>query len=346
MAQGHTIVVIAPSDEYTEHLKGLGYIYYDIALDNKGSSPFRDFIFFKSLLRLYRKIKPDVILHYTIKPNIYGSFAAGICGIPSINTISGLGTVFLRDGLSSRLAKYLYRLAFLFSKRVFFQNESDKALFIKQNLVHATNTVVVPGSGIDLSKYSSSEAVQGTEVIFLFVGRLLYHKGIVEYVEAAKSLRKKNYNWRFQICGAIEPEAKLGVQEHELNSWIENDSIEYLGFSNQIKEVIRKATCIVLPSYREGISRTLLESAAMSKPLIASDVPGCKEIVFNNRNGFTCRPADSADLAEKMEQMGLLSNEQRDKLGKNGRRLMEETFDERFVIKEYVDTIMNITLKN
>lgn len=343
MEQGHTVLAIAPKDQYSESLVKLGIQFCEVTIDNKGNNPFKDLRFFVSLLSLYKKLRPAVILHYTIKPNIYGTFAAGICKIPSINTISGLGTVFLRDGISSRLAKYLYKSSFRFSKKIFFQNASDQEVFLKLRLAKQHQTSVVPGSGIDLSKYQDKISNQGVEISFLFVGRLLYHKGIIEYMKAATILINKGYKWRFLICGAIEPQANLGIQEKELEFWVKNKSIEYLGFKNNINEVIQNVSCVVLPSYREGISRTLLESAALAKPLIASDVPGCREIVRNNHNGYTCLPADELDLAAKMEKMGLLTSEQRIQLGLQGRKLVEESFDEKLVINQYLEAITSLT---
>jgi glycosyltransferase involved in cell wall biosynthesis len=197
----HEVYAIAPIDKYSEHLVKAGCHYLPIYLDNKGSHPLKDLQYTLKLYQIYKKIKPDVVLHYTIKPNIYGTVAASLLGINTSNNVSGLGTVFLRNNITSKFAHILYKLTFSLPKKVFFQNPDDQQLFIKRQLVKESITGILPGSGIDLIKFTPLPFKRNPTFIFLLIARLLFDKGIVEYVEAAKLLKKQGIQARFQILG-------------------------------------------------------------------------------------------------------------------------------------------------
>ncbi|HEY8402005.1 MAG TPA: glycosyltransferase family 4 protein [Cytophagaceae bacterium] len=343
LREGHEVVAIAPFDEYSEKLEASGCRYFRIEMQNKGSNPLKDLLLIKDLYRLYKKLRPDVILHYTIKPNIYGTLAAQRLGIPVINNVSGLGTVFLHNNLVSKIAILLYKVAFRFPKKVFFQNKDDLHLFVSRGIVKKEITGLLPGSGVNLEKFTVVSQPQNTNFTFLMIARLLYDKGVVEFAEAVRLLRNKGVNARFVLLGSLDKQSSLGIPEKVLNEWINEGLVEYKGFSDNIIPYIQMADCVVLPSYREGTPRTLLEAAACGKPLIATNVPGCIEVVQDGVNGFLCKVKDAADLSVKMEMMMNLSAEDRMAMGRAGRKLMEAKFDAKIVISEYLRSINSLT---
>jgi glycosyltransferase involved in cell wall biosynthesis len=337
--KGFEIHTIAPHDSYTHYLEELGCIHHDIKMDSRGVNPVKDTALFFELLSTYKRVKPDLILHYTIKPNVYGTLAASLLKIPSINNVCGLGTVFLKKNLVSHIAMMLYKIAFRFPKKVFFQNSDDLALFLDRKLIDAKLADLIPGSGIDLSRFTPLEFKRNEVFTFLLISRLITDKGILEYVEAIQKLKSKGLKARFQLLGAKDPEHKRGIQLPIIDSWIKSGTLEYLGRTDDVRGFIENADCIVLPSYREGTPRTLLEAAGSAKPIIATDVPGCHHVVEDQYNGLLCKLKSADDLAEKMEKMASLDSNTLQMFGENGRRKIETQFDEKLVINKYIQEI-------
>lgn len=292
--------------------------------------------------RNLRRLRPDIFLGYTIKPNVYGSLAASALGIPVINNISGLGTTFIRKGPSRRLVEVLYRISLAPSKRVFFQNEDDRSLFVERQIVKNKQTELLPGSGVDLERFTPIAkpfSDQGASFRFLFIGRVLRDKGVCEYVNAARRLKAEGRNVNCAILGFLEAENRTAIDRMTIDQWITEGLIEYLGGTDDVRMHIASADCIVLPSYREGTSRTLLEAAAMGKPIIATDVPGCREVIDDGKNGLLCRVKDPDDLAQKMTELMNMPSPLRQSMGIAGRRKVEREFDEKIVIGRYLETI-------
>ena len=341
---GYKIIAIAPKDVYSEKLETLGFEYHEIKMNNKGTNPVEDIKLIWDFYRLYQKIKPDALLMYTIKPNIYGSMAAGILGIPVISNISGLGTVFLSNGFSSKVARLLYKIALKIPKKVFYQNSYDRELFVSSGLVDMERTDLLPGSGIDTERFKPIDSV-GEEkediVRFLFVARLLKDKGLLEYVDAARAFIQHD-NVECNIMGAFYPGNPTAISENEMQVWEDAGVVHYLGVSDDVPSVMRKHDCIVLPSYREGLSRVLLEAASLEKPIITTDVPGCKEVVDDGINGYLCNVKSVSSLIEKMHKVLLLSPRERDEMGKKGRVKVISEFDEKFVIEKYKKALLKI----
>jgi glycosyltransferase involved in cell wall biosynthesis len=311
-------------------------------MDNKGSNPIKDLLLLKNLYKAYRKLGVDVVLHFTIKPNIYGTIAATLAGIPCVSNITGLGTVFIRDNMTSKIAKLMYKVALRYPKVVFFQNPDDRQLFLDQKLVKKEITDILPGSGINLKRFvpKPKEAFTRNKPFkFLMIARLLYDKGIIEFIEAIQIVKKTGLEVRFQLLGKIEDVASLGVSKAQVDGWQKQGIVDYLGTTTDVRPFIDNADCVVLPSYREGTPRTLLEAAALAKPLIATDVPGCREVVIDQYNGFTCKVKNAQDLAEKMIAMASASKENLAEMGENSRQLVEEKFDENIVIDKYFQAI-------
>ena len=323
-AEGHEIHTIAPKDDCTQYLIESGCIHHRVKMDSRGANPIKDSALIFELWSIYRKVKPDVILHYTIKPNIYGTIAAALLKIPVINNVCGLGTIFLKNNIVSSLAIALYKLSFRFPKKVFFQNPDDLALFVSKKLIRPEIADLVPGSGIDLTRFAPMPFKRNKSFTFLLISRLITDKGVLEYVNAVKKLKAKGLDARFQILGATDVKHKRGIKLKVIDSWINSGTVEYLGTTMDVRSFIEKADCIVLPSYREGTPRTLLEAASSSKPIIATDVPGCHHVVKDYFNGLLCELKNSDDLAEKMITMANYDDETLKRFGENGRRMEGE----------------------
>lgn len=342
LSQNCQIAVIAPKDDYTSKILLWNVDYRSVRLENKSTNPISDLQFYFELLRLYRQIQPDVVLHFTIKPNIYGTFACRMLQIPCINNVSGLGTTFLHKNFASYTAQLLYRIAFRFANRVFFQNQDDMDLFLQKRLVKIQLCDLLPGSGVNLQRFQPMPTLAKKEFVFLIIARLIYDKGIREFVEASKIVRKLYPNTVFRLIGDFEndPQNPLNISPKEIESW--KKDIEYLGKQEDVRPFIAQADVVVLPSYREGIPRSLLEAAAMAKPLIATNVPGCKEVVKEGKNGFLCKVRDAQSLAEAMKKMLNLSETERYQMGIVSRSIAETYFDEKIVFHKYWQAIQEV----
>ena len=337
--QGHEVHTVAPNDDYSRKLTEAGCVHHNIRMDSRGANPLKDLGLIFELFAVYRRIKPDVIFHYTIKPNIYGTIAAKLLRLPVVNNVCGLGTVFLKNNLVSAIAVLLYRVSFRFARKVFFQNPHDLKLFEDKRLVTKEIADLVPGSGIDLRKFRPVSFKRNKTFTFLLISRLITDKGILEYIEAINKLSAEGMNVRFQLLGAMDPEHKRGIQRSVVTDWVRRGMVEYLGMTDDVRKYIRKADCVVLPSYREGTPRTLLEAASSSKPIVTTDVPGCNNVVTDNYNGLLCRLRDADDLAAKMRRMATFDNQQLRKMGENGRSKVEAEYSETVVINKYLEAL-------
>lgn len=340
---GYEIILIAPYDEYSEKLKQ-EFEYHNIWMNNKGTNPKEDIKTTFEFYKLYKKIKPDIVLHYTIKPNIYGTLAANILGIKTINNIAGLGTLFIKQNFVTKIAKYLYKYSQSKANKIFFQNHDDYEMFTNEKLVDINKCDILPGSGVDTNKFIPIKYNKTDNIFrFLLIARMLWDKGVGEYVEAAKIIRSKYQNVEFQLLGFLDVQNNSAISKEQMQSWVEEGFVNYLGTSDNVKEEIAKADCVVLPSfYREGTPRTLLESASMAKPIITTDNVGCRDVVDDGINGYLCEVKNPEDLADKMEMMLSLSDKQRDDMGKAGREKMIKEFDEKIVIDKYLEAIREI----
>jgi glycosyltransferase involved in cell wall biosynthesis len=343
---GHEVVAVAPEDKYAVSLNALGCRFVPLHMENGGTNPMQDALLTWRFLRLFAHVRPDVYLGYTVKPNVYGSLAAHMLHIPVINNIAGLGAVFIKDGWLVRVVRWLYRMALKRSAKVFFQNDDDRQLFISGGLVRAEVTELLPGSGIDLKHFTPTLTPSVNDVKskfrFLLIARMLRDKGVDEYVEAARLLRHRWPQAEFCLLGFVDVQNPAAISRAEMDEWVAEGVVNYLGVSDDVRAQIVVADCVVLPSYREGTPHTLLEAAAMARPIITTDAVGCREVVDDGVNGYLCKVRDSGDLAEKMEQMLSLSPEQRTEMGLRGRAKMVAEFDEQIVIGKYLAAIEEI----
>lgn len=346
LADGHTVVLAAPADECVPALQALGARFIDLPMRTHGTNPLADLALLWRFVRLLRRERPDVMLGYTAKPNVYGSMAAHALGIPVVNNIAGLGSVFIRGGWLARVLQHLYRLALARSRRVFFQNPDDLQLFLNLGLVAQPQAALLPGSGVDLHKFqleplpcwqvsAATQSADHRRFVFLLVARMLRDKGVEEYVQAARLIKASHPLVECALLGFMDSDNPNAISAQQMQAWVDEGVVNYWGTSSDVREQLAQADCVALPSYREGTPRTLLEAAAMGRPLIATDVPGCREVVRDGLNGLLCQPRDPQDLAKQMARMLAMTDAQLKQMGHASRQWVEQHFDEQIVIDQY-----------
>jgi glycosyltransferase involved in cell wall biosynthesis len=314
----------------------MGVDVHHVPVDALGLSPVSDARLFVSYFSLFRRLRPSAILAFTIKPNIYGSIAASRLRIPIVNTLTGLGTGFLSGSALQTVVEALYRFSLRHSRRVFFHNADDRDLFVRRGLVTADQAAVVGGSGVDLEHFASCEARTAIgPPSFIFVGRLLKDKGAREFLEAAK-LVSESRSALFRMLGSFEAHPKA-IDEEIVKR--HQSTVEILGPADDVRPHIAHADCVVLPSYREGLPRALLEASAMAKPVIATDVPGCRQAVEDGVTGLLCDVRSAESLAAAMIAMIDMTPEQRSAMGRSGRAKVKREFSEQEVVAAYLKVL-------
>jgi glycosyltransferase involved in cell wall biosynthesis len=335
-AAGYEVAFAAPCDAYSRRLAALGR-FIPLALDRKGRNPLVEVCTLFRLGSMVRCARPDWVLTWTPKPNIYGALCARLLGVPIIPNIAGLGFAFIGGGMLARLVGALYRLALRPCDVVLFQNAHDRDQFVSAGWTRGRAAWLVPGSGVDLERFRPQARQPGADgdFVFLFVGRLLADKGVRELIEATRRLRRDGSRLRLRLAGFMDPGNPAAVGEGEVRRWQAEGLAEYVGPTDAAEELYAQADCVVLPSYREGMPRVLLEAAASALPVIATDVPGCNDAVIDGKTGFLCQSRDAASLAAAMRRMMLLSPSERAAMGGAGRERMEREFSEEVVFAAY-----------
>ncbi|WAA12119.1 glycosyltransferase family 4 protein [Fervidibacillus halotolerans] len=332
----YKVYLVLPYGKKVEELKKMGCEFIHLELDRRGVNPLKDSRLFLGYFKILKKLRPNAVLAYTIKPNIYGGLACRMLNIPYINNITGLGSGFNKGKLLKRLLLFLYRISLKKSSCVFFQNKEDMKFLVDKKIVK-NNYELIPGSGVNLEEFQYKEYPKKEPITFLFIGRIMKDKGIDQYLEAAKTIRKKYPNTRFNIIGFVEktqPHYNKLIQEYQ-----EKGYVNYLGYQEDVKPFIEEAHCVIQPSFNEGLSNVLLEGAAMGRPLIASDIPGCKEVIDINKNGFTFTVKNSNSLINQIEKFMKLHIDEKERMGKYSRKKVEKEFDRNFVIQAYLNQI-------
>lgn len=341
MNQGHQVVAIAPKDEYSRKLSELGCEFIHVDIDQGGTNPIKDIKTFISFFKIYSKVKPSVVLNFTPKNNIYSTLASKLCKAKVINNIAGLGMVFINESITAKLARFLYKVSQRKADKIFFQNEDDRKLFLDNKLADVSITDRLPGSGVDLTRFTLQPADDDRVIRFLLIARMLYDKGIGHYVDAARTLKAKYGDGvEFQLLGFVGVNNPSAVTESEMQAWVDEGIVNYLGVSDCVEEDIAKVDCMVLPSfYREGVPKSLLEAGAMGKPIVTTDNVGCRETVDDGINGYLCELRSTESLAEKLELMIQMTHEQRLEMGRQSRLKIEREFDEQLVINKYLNAV-------
>lgn len=337
----HEVITCAPgaSQNLRTELAKYGAVYHDINLERTGLNLLRDLSLLLRLIIYLRSVRPDVVLTYTIKPNIYGSICAVLAGVPLIGVmITGLGHPFSDKAgkFLKSISTFLYRLAITKNHVVFFQNQDDMDVFLNNKIVQKHNRLVlINGSGVDLNTFTPTKLP--TEVSFLLIARIIKEKGIREYAEAARILKEKYPEVRFRLAGPLKDD-RFYIPRNELDRWIEEGFIEYLGYLKDVRPAIGETLVYVLPSYREGTPRSVLEALAMARAVITTDAPGCRETVVDGLNGFLVPKENAIDLAAAMEKFILQPSLGR-QMGTAGRRIAEEKFDVQKVNQVILDNL-------
>jgi len=343
LSKGFRVLVIAPNDENSALLKSEGCTYVDINFNNRHESPWQDWSLYKKLKSIYKKHKPDFIFHYVIKPNIYGSLAAAKLDIPSVSVITGLGYPFAKKNWLYYVVRGLYKRALRKVTEVWFLNNEDARAFTANHIIPIEKVKVLPGEGVNTEQFSPAFETQlkkNGSFVFLMSSRLLKSKGIAIYADAARILKKKNLDARFELLGFFEKHHPDSLTLDEIQQWEREGLIHFNGFANDVRPFLKNADCFVFPSfYNEGVPRSLMEAASMELPVVTAFNRGSKEVVLNNSTGYLCNSNDPFDLADKMEKMMNLPQEERMRMGKNGRSLVIKKFNVTRVIDEYDGTL-------
>ncbi|MDO6635774.1 glycosyltransferase family 4 protein [Pseudoalteromonas carrageenovora] len=338
LAEGMKIYAIAPEDDYSKKLEELGCEFIDINIDSGGTNPVNDLVTFYGFYKIYKNYKIDIVLNFTPKNNIYSTLAAKLAGVKTINNIAGLGTLFINESVPSKIARFLYKYSQSKADFIFFQNEDDRALFKSHQIAQNVKSDRLPGSGADLSRFIVSPAPDDGVTRFLLIARMLFDKGIGQYVEAARALKSKYGNSvEFRLLGFLDVDNPSAVSKAQMNAWVEEGVVNYLGTSDNVEAEIAQVDCMVLPSYyREGVPKSLLEAGAMGKPMITTNNVGCRETVDDGFNGFICEPRSVESLVSSLTKIVTMSHIELLQLGENSRKKIENEFDEKIVIKKYL----------
>lgn len=336
---GYDVTVIAVPDCAVQNEKINHNIHFvPICLDRKGLNPFSDIALEKQLYRIYTQHNFDYIFHYTIKTVIYGSIAARKAGIPQLSVITGLGYSFLKDNLLKRLVVRMYRYALKTAEQVWFLNEDDKSVFINEKIISQDHAHVINGEGVDTDYFAPlSDRKPDKHFKFLLIGRVMAAKGLYEYAEAARIVHKTYPEARFSVLGNMSKADKDSISKSQMQEWVDAGDIVYLGSALDVRPVIGESDCVVLPSYREGVPRALLEASSMQKPIITTNITGCKEVVKDGVNGMLVEAKNASSLAQAMLKMLDMTHDELIKMGQKGRELVLEKFDEKIILKEYED---------
>lgn len=336
-SQGHQVIAIGSADDYALRLKGERFSQRAISFNQAGVNPAKEMRTVHELRKIFLSEDVDVVLSWTPKGNIYSALALIGQRRSLIANVSGLGRAFVHRNWITLIVRRLLKISLGRANVIFFQNKDDRDMFIANRLVDEKRSLLLPGSGVDLSRFQPRPSKASDDcVCVLMISRLLWSKGIQEYVDAARVLQREDSRWKFQILGALDESGSSGVQNTQLQTWISEGVIEYLGTTDDVRDAIAQADCVVLPSYREGLPRSMLEASAMARPILTTNVPGCKDCVDDGVNGFLFQPHNANDLIRVLNKFKGLNNDARISMGSAGRHKVEMEFDERIVIDRYL----------
>lgn len=345
--RGYEVVLLSPPGDFQSLLQENGFQWIPFPLSRQGVNPFRELQTLWRLMRIYRRVKPEIVHHFTIKPVIYGSLTARILGIKGIiNSVTGLGHLFIDPGFGTRilrvLAKFLYRIS-LRHTQVVFENPEDRSIFIENKFVQPEQSHLIPGTGVDVTRFQPVQRTNRIPII-LFSSRLLVTKGLQEFVEAAHLVQKKGLKGRFAIAGTPDPGNPASIQQEQIDDWQRAGHVEIWGWQDDMPATLAKADIFCLPSYREGVPSALLEACASGLPIVTTDVPGCRDVVTHGLNGFLVPPRDPQALAEAITTL-LTKPKLRDDMGKSGRELALEKFSLEKIIEQTLDVYKEVLPK-
>jgi len=345
IGEGHDVIVIAPVDQYIEYKEKYPAVKHVAlrSMDRDSTNPLKDLLLIAELTRKYKRLKPDLVIHFTNKPNIYGAIAARRAKVDSIAIVTGLGYAFIHNGFIKSVTTALYKYTSKYHKKFIFENIEDRELFENENIITRGQGISVKGCGVNTTYFHPYPNQKVNEaMVFSFVGRLLYDKGVKEFVEAARIIKLRHPKTQFWLVGELDPDNPATVEKDELIEWVDSDIVYYHGFQRDVRPFISKSDCVVLPSYREAIPRTITEAMAMAKPVITTDTAGCREAVEVEVNGYLAKLRDANDLAESIQKIISLTKEERKSMGQAGRNIVMNQFDDRLIANHIYDIISKI----
>lgn len=331
LLKSHAVSISLPYGELVEPLKEMGCQFIDTPLERRGMNPFKDGKLFLTYLKLFRQVKPDLVITYTIKPNVYGGFAARIAGIPYAVNITGLGTAFESSGMLRKMVTQMYKLGCKKAKVVFFENAENRQIFLDEHIVLEQQTCLLNGAGVNLEHYRVAEYPTGDETKFLFIGRVMQEKGVNELFSAMRKLVAEGYSCSLDVVGMYEEDYKEAIAQGEMEGWL-----HFHGYQKDVRPFIANCHCFVLPSWHEGMANTNLECAASGRPVITSNIHGCLEAVEDGVTGFLCEKQNAESLYQVMKGFCELTCVERENMGREGRKRMEAVFDKRKVVEETI----------
>lgn len=329
IGRGDTVIALTPLDDRVDELKVLGTELIETPINRRGINPKEDIKLFRKYKNLLKDLKPDLVITYTIKPNVYGGFVCRLLKIPYAANITGLGTAFQGKGMLRKLVTLMYKVGLKKAKTVFFENSENRQIFIDEKIVKEEKTCLLNGAGVNLEHFGVAEYPEENGTTrFLFIGRVMKEKGIDELFKAMQLLREDGINCVLDVVGGYEEDYSEQIKQYENDGWL-----TYHGIQKDVRPFIEAAHCFVLPSWHEGMANTNLECAAMARSVITSNIHGCLEAVEDGVTGFLCEKQNSESLYEVMKRFCGLSFGERKQMGLSARRRMEETFDKRKVVE-------------
>lgn len=340
LSEGHQVIISSPYGERIDELVAMGCEYVEASIERRGINPIQELKLFSYYTKIMKRIKPDITLTFTIKPNIYGGMASKQLNIPYIANITGLGTAFEKKNFVQRLTIILYKIAFSKIHTIFFQNRDNMKVFTNNN-IGVKKHRLLPGSGVNLKDFQVLDYPSDNKIEFVFISRIMKEKGIDEYIEAAKYFTSTHSNVKFHICGFCEEKYEEKLKE------LENEGvIQYHGMVKDIRTILQQTHCTIHPTYHEGMSNVLLESAACGRPMIASNIPGCREIFDEGISGFGFEAKSANSLIDKTQKFIKLTSQEKINMGVAGRKKVVNEFSRQIVVDAYLEEINKILEEN
>ena len=333
LSDGHHIAISLPRGRYAGYFEKLGCEFYDTPIDRRGINPAKDFRLLKEYKRLIKSVKPDLVVTYTIKPNIYGAIAAGSAGIAYAVNITGLGTAFEKGGIIRTIVVNLYKYSLRKAKVIFFENGGNRDVMVSFGCCKKDKTYVLHGAGVNTETFSYLPFPNNDIPRFLFIGRVMKEKGIDELIEATEMLIDSGVRCQLDVVGPLEEDYRDKLKRYEKTGWL-----KYYGSQEDVRPFIGASDCFVLPSYHEGMANTILECASSGRPVVTSNIPGCREGIIEGKTGFLCEPKNPESIYNAMKKV--IESPNLDEMGRRGRAHMIEVFDKKKVVAETIAQIM------
>lgn len=335
LEEKHKVIIVGPNDDIANYFINLSCSFVPIEMESRGTNPIKDIKLMFKYKKVIKQEKPDIVLTYTIKPNVYAGYVCEKLHIPYIANVTGLGTSVEQPGLLQKITLFLYKKGLKKAQCVFFQNQDNLDFMLNHKIIR-NNYRLIPGSGVNLDYHILLPYPKDKIIRFLFISRVLYEKGIEEYLEVAKYIRKNYSNTEFHILGRCDDDKYINL----INDLEKNNIVIYHGQVDDVREYHKISNCTIHPSfYPEGMSNVLLESCAAGRPVITTNRPGCKEVVDDGINGYVIECRDTKALKDKVEKFINLSNKEQKEMGLNGRKKVEREFDRNIVVDSYIKEI-------